>query len=195
MNRNYYRTQGNFGRFGDAPAPSPLPQAIQGQDPGQGGLATAIANPLGDILDPQVDGSDYFFYGTSVASLAPQATSNSQIQIDAGTDFLWIGTTYVCDIAAAQTNGTLVVPAVTVTILDTGATKNLMNTPIPINTIASNQAGYLYRLIRPRLFRANSTINFTWFNYGTTGGIDQTYTNLYCIFHGIRKIQGSFNIA
>jgi hypothetical protein len=189
--RNYYRTSGNFG---DSPQANPLPQAIQGQDPGSGGLATAIANPLGDILDPQVDGSDYFFYGTNVASIASQVTSNSQIQVDAGTDFLWIATTYMVDIGAAQTTSSQVIPQLTVTILDTGATKNLMNTPVPINTIASNNPGLLYRLIRPRLFRANSVINFTWFNYSSGGGA-QTYTNLYCIFHGIRKIQGSFNIA
>lgn len=192
MQRSYYRTAGNFGA---GPAPAPLPIALQGQDPGQGGLATAIANPLGDILDPQVDGSDYFFYGTLVTSIAPQATANSQIQVDAGTDFLWIGTTYTVDLAAALTNNTLVVPQVTVTILDTGATKNLMNTPLPINTIASNSAGLMYRLIRPRLFRANSVINFTWFNYTTGGGANQTYTNLYTVMHGIRKVQGSFNIA
>jgi hypothetical protein len=183
-----YRPQGNFGQ---AAAP---PTAITASDPGQGGLATSIANPLGDILDPQVDGSDYFFYGTNVASIAPQASSNSQIQIDAGTDFLWIGTTYICDIGAAQTSSGLVVPDLTVTILDTGATKNLMNTPLPINTIASNNAGTIYRLIRPRLFRANSVINLTWFNYSTTGGTNQTYVNVYMVMHGIRKVAGSFNL-
>lgn len=185
-----YRPQGNFG--GAGPAQSPI--AIGASDPGQGGLATAIANPLGDILDPQVDGSDYFFYGTNVTSIAPQASSNSQIQIDAGTDFLWLATTYCVDIAASVTIATQVVPSVTVTILDTGATKNLMNTPLPINTIASINASFPYRLIRPRLFRANSVINFTWFNYTTTGGVNQTYTNLYCVFHGIRKVAGSFNL-
>jgi hypothetical protein len=184
-----YRPYGNFGQGPAAP-----PVAIAASDPGQGGLATAIANPLGDILDPQVDGSDYFFYGTNVASIAPQASSNSQIQVDAGTDFLWIGSTYLCDLNTAMTNGTLIVPQLTVTILDTGATKNLMNTPLPIQAISSNQAGYIYRLIRPRLFRANSVINFTWFNYSTVGGSDQTYTNLYMVMHGIRKVSGSFNL-
>lgn len=184
-----------MGNFGDAQGPAPLPIAMPQSGGGQGGLASSIANPLGDILDPQVDGSDYFFYATSVASIAPQATSNSQIQVDAGTDFLWIGTTYICDLGAAQTSSSRVQPQVTVTILDTGATKNLMNTPVPIATIASSDAGTVYRLIRPRLFRANSVINMTWFNYSTTGGTNQTYLNLYMIMHGIRKIAGSFNLA
>lgn len=192
------RTYRGMGAQG-ATQPAPLPQAIaSGGDPqwqGNPGLATSIANPLGDILDPQVDGSDYFFYQTTVASIAPQGSSNSQIQVDAGTDFLWIGTTYAVDIAASQTSSSRVIPGMTVTILDTGATKNLMNAPCPINTIASSDAGTIYRLIRPRLFRANSVINFTWFNYTTTGGVNQTYTNLYLIMHGIRKIQGSFNLS
>jgi hypothetical protein len=193
MDPRYYRR--GMGNFGDAQVPAALPQALPGGMSPQGGLSTAIANPLGDILDPQVDGSDYFFYATNVATIAPQATSNSQIQVDAGTDFLWIATTYICDILAAQTQATQIIPELTVTILDTGATKNLMNTPVPINTIASGNAGLPYRLIRPRLFRANSVINFTWFNYCTTGGTNQTYVNLYCIMHGIRKIAGSFNLA
>lgn len=183
-----------IGNFGDSPAPAQLPAAMSPGSAGQGGLATAIANPLGDILDPQVDGSDYFFYQTTVASIAPAANAPSQIQIDAGTDFLWIGTTYFVTIGFAGDSldvGTNVIPLLTVTILDTGATKNLMNAPCPLHTIASNNPGEVYRLIRPRLFRANSVINFTWINYAS----DATYTGLYLIMHGIRKIAGSFNIA
>lgn len=191
MNRRY---PGNFQGFGDAQAPAALPQALPGGISPQGGLSTAIANPLGDILDPQVDGSDYFFYQTTVASMAPAANAPSQIQIDAGTDFLWIASTYFVTIGTtgdSLDNGTVVVPMITATILDTGATKNLMNAPCPLPAIASNTAQFPYRLIRPRLFRANSVINFTWVNYSS----DATYTNLYFIMHGIRKIAGSFNLA
>lgn len=183
-----------IGNFGDAQQPAPLPMAVPAGSMGQGGLATAIANPLGDILDPQVDGSDYFFYQTTVASMAPAANAPSQIQIDAGTDFLWIAATYFVTIGSAGDSldtSTNVIPLITATILDTGATKNLMNAPCPLNAIASNNAAFPYRLIRPRLFRANSVINFTWINYAS----DATYTNLYFIMHGIRKIQGSFNLA
>lgn len=185
-----------IGNFGDGPAPAQLPAAIASGVPGQGGLATAIANPLGDILDPQVDGSDYFFYQTTVASMAPAANSPSQIQIDAGTDFLWIASTYfVSGIGTfagdALVNSEIIIPLLTVTILDTGATKNLMNAPCPISSIASYDASFPYRLIRPRLFRANSVINFTWINNAT----DATYVGIYLIMHGIRKIAGSFNLA
>jgi hypothetical protein len=193
MDRRYYRTAGNFGA---APiAPAGLPQALQqGSDGGDGGgLSTSIANPLGTILDPQVDGSDYFWYGANVASLAPAATSNSQIQIDAGTDFLWIASTYMVNIGGAYPyNSDMILPLVNVQILDTGATKNLMNLPTPIATIASPWAAEPYRLIRPRLFRANSVINFTWTSYDGAG---VTYANLFFCMHGIRKIAGSFNLA
>ena len=185
-----------IGNFGDAPAPAQLPTAMSPGSAGQGGLATAIANPLGDVLDPQIDGSDYFFYQTTVASIAPAGNAPSQIQIDAGTDFLWIATTYfiggVGTLAGdSLVNSEIIIPLLTLTILDTGATKNLMNAPCPISSIASYDASFPYRLIRPRLFRANSVINFTWINFAT----DATYVGVYLIMHGIRKIAGSFNIA
>lgn len=182
------RTMGNFA----GPGPAQLPQAIAaGSDMSSPPLGVTIANPLGTILDPQVDGSDYFFYQTTVASLAPAASAPSQIQIDAGTDFLWIASTYTVEIGGAfNTPDEAVLPLITVTILDTGATKNLMNAPCPLPAIASWTAAEPYRLIRPRLFRANSVINFTWTSYDGTA---QTYANLYFIMHGIRMIAGSFN--
>lgn len=187
------RGMGNFA--GQPPSQVPAAMPGDGNTGTNGGLATAIANPLGDILDPEVDGSDYFFYQTTVASLADGANAPSQIQIDAGTDFLWIASTYFVDIGSAGadlTSDTNVVPLITVTILDTGATKNLMNAPCPINAIASNNGAFPYRLIRPRLFRANSVINFTWIQYATDS---TTYSDLYFIMHGIRKIAGSFNLS
>lgn len=185
--------RGNMGNFGAGPAPAPLPMAIQNGDPGQGGLGTSIANPLGDILDPQVDGADYFFYVTSVASLAPAQSAPAQIQVDAGTDFLWIASTYFLDVGGDYPiESELIYPLITTTILDTGATKNLMNAPVPLGAIASPTASFPYRLIRPRLFRANSVINFTFTSYD---GATITYSNLYFVMHGIRKIAGSFNLS
>jgi hypothetical protein len=188
--------------FGDSPvaAPAPIFPVAQGPVP-QGypevahspssAIPPDIGSSLAGVLDPQLDGSDYFFYVTNPGSIAPAATASSSIQIDAGTDFLWIATTFQSDVGGtAVTISTIVVPNMTVLITDTGATKTLSNAPVPLNSIAGT-GEFPYRLIEPRLFRANSTINFSWVSYETA----TTYSNTYFVMHGIRKIAGTFNIA
>jgi len=177
-------------------APAMLPPGYPGVPSGPSGafppgLAPALGGGLEGILDPQLDGSDYFFYACDPGSIANGGTGSSQIQIDAGTDFLWIATTYQSNLAASTfTLSSITVPLMTLTIQDTGATKNLMNTPVPLNCIAGT-GEFPYRLIEPRLFRANSTINFTWTNYSGS----ETYAHTYFVMHGIRKIAGSFNLS
>lgn len=204
---NQFGRFGRVGRFGAGPSanmPAPLGSPYAPTLPGSGmpgvpaGMSASALPPnpqvpLQGILDPQLDGADYFFYQTLVQGLASTAPNGtSQIQIDAGTDFLWIATTYQADIAgAAQNVDTIPVPLVTVLITDTGATKNLSNAPTPLGAMAGNGM-FPYRLIQPRLFRASSVINFTWTSYVAAG---TTYSNIYLIFHGIRMIAGTFALT
>jgi hypothetical protein len=155
------------------------------------GAASAPRNNMmaPNIFDPRTDGSDYYWYvanptngGTS--PLAPAATGNTSIQIDAGTDFYWIATTIQADIAGGTlTESTDVIPLVTVLINDTGTSRNLMNGPVPIGSLAGD-AKRPYRLVRPRLFRANSIINLTFVSYVTT----TIYANLFFTLHGYRRL-------
>lgn len=137
-----------------------------------------------DYFDPQADGSDIMFYATNVQALSNASPNGqSQIQIDSGVDFYWLASTYQADlVGASQTESTLVIPLVNVLINDTGSRKNLQNIAIPISSIAGF-GERPYRLIRPRLFRASSTINFTW----TAITAAQTYTNLYFVMHGYTR--------
>ena len=145
-------------------------------------LANTLARPIGkNFLDPRLDAIDLTYYQTLVSALAPAASLPSQINIDAGTDFYWVATTYQADIAAAaQEESTIVIPLVTVIITDTGSQRQLMNAAVPITTIGG-PGERPYRLILPRLFRANSIITFNWTNYSAAS----TY-NIYCILHGFR---------
>lgn len=159
------------------------------------GDAVAAAAPPGqpmpvmsddlDFFDPNTDGSDIMFYTTNVqglASTSPNGTST--IQIDSGVDFFWTATTYQADlVGAAQTESGLVIPLVNVLINDTGSRKNLMNVALPVSSIAGF-GERPYRLIRPRLFRASSTINFTWTSIVAAG---TTYTNLFFVMHGYTR--------
>ncbi len=154
---------------------------MSSQPPGP--LPTTLPRAIGkNFLDPRIDGIDLTYYETTFASLAPAATIPSQINIDAGTDFYWVATTYQTDLAGvAQTESGVIIPLVTVVITDTGSQRQLMNAPLPVTCIAG-PGERPYRLILPRLFRANSIIQFNWTNYAAA----VTYTNFYLVFHGFR---------
>ena len=138
-----------------------------------------------NIFDPRTDGSDYYWYVTNIsAGLAAAGVANTSIQIDNGTDFYWLATTYQADLAgAALTESGNIIPLVTVLINDTGSSRNLMNVAVPLPALAGD-GKRPYRLIRPRLFRANSVINFTWTNYSA----GTTYSDLYFTMHGYRRL-------
>jgi hypothetical protein len=179
------RYLGRGGRFGDAPSAVIMPSSSP--LPGLPPPNTMPMAPSDDFFDPARDGSDIMFYATSLASIANGVSQNSTIQIDSGVDFYWFASTYMVDIAGAVvTESTMVVPLVTVLINDTGSRKNLQNTPVPVfNLVGPGERPY--RLVRPRLFRASSTINFTWANYSA----GTTYTNLYLVLHGYTKPRGT----
>lgn len=167
--RTPYRP-GPRGGFGDAPPPQLLGPPTQ---------------DVLDFFDPQTDGSDVMYYATNAQALSSGNPSvNTLIQIDSGVDFYWVASTYQTDIAgAAQTESSVVIPLVNVIINDTGSRKNLQNIAFPISSIAG-PGERPYRLIRPRLFRASSTINFTWTSI-VAGGT--TYANLFFVMHGYTR--------
>lgn len=157
------------------------------QSPMAPGPASAPRNNMSapNIFDPRTDGSDYYWYVANVPNLAPGATGNQAIQIDAGTDFYWIATTIQADIGAgALEESTDIIPLVTILINDTGTSRNLMNAPVPLGSICGD-GKRPYRLVRPRLFRANSIINLTMVSYVAAG---TTYGNLYLTLHGYRRL-------
>jgi len=128
---------------------------------------------------------DFFWYApnaaASVSSVAPNATQN--IQIDADADFYWVATTYQIDILAATlTEATNIIPLVTLQIVDTGAGKYLSNVGIPLAAFAGD-GKRPYRLIRPRLFGANSTIQLNWTSYVAAG----TTYNIRFVMHGYKQ--------
>jgi len=138
-----------------------------------------------NIFDPRTDGSDYYWYVTNIgASVAAAGVTSTSVQIDAGTDFYWIASSYQIDISGASlTESSNIIPLLTVLINDTGTSRNLMNSAVPLPAIAGD-GKRPYRLVRPRLFRANSVINFTWTNYSNA----TTYSDVYFTLHGYRRL-------
>lgn len=175
--------------FGDAPGSvgQPLQPPLQVPMPSQGQGTLPIA-PEMDYFDPTRDGMDVMWYSISpIASLAPSAAQSPTIQIDSGVDFYWFATTYMTNVSGTEPQeATVSVPLISILINDTGSRKNLMNTPMPLPSLAGF-GERPYRGVLPRLFRASSTIQFTLTNYGATA----TYLNLNLTLHGYTRPKGT----
>jgi hypothetical protein len=161
-----------------------------GNNPNSATAQPAAPQPIGKLfLDPRADGIDFTWQQALVQGLSSVNPAGvAQIQIDAGFDFYWVASSQASDVAeAAQTNGSLVVPLVTVLISDTGSQKQLMNFPVPIGSIFGS--GYEpYRLLIPRLVRGNAVLQFSFTSYVASG---TTYSNIYLVLHGFRLPAGS----
>lgn len=139
--------------------------------------------PWGQAFNPKMDGKyDYFWYGTSVTGIAAAGgIGQSTIQFDADSQYALIAITYQADIAlAAVTEATNVIPLVTVNMQDGGSGKYLMNQPIALPAIGGDGKNP-YRLIGPRIFQPNSTLNINWVNYSAA-----SVYNVRLVFHGIK---------
>lgn len=159
------------------------------------GQATPMILPP-NIFDPKTNGADWFTYvvdaGNSPAptgagaNLAPGAQSNPVLQIDAGTDFYLIALSVQAQAngVGALTEATNLIPLVTVQMNDSGSQRNLFSIAPPLMAIAGD-GKRLGRLIRPRLFRANSSISFIFTSLEPGGGT--TYSHVYLLLHGYRK--------
>lgn len=142
-------------------------------------------NAAAPTFNPRETGTDYFWYShlgiSTLVSTAPNAVA--LINIDADSDFYCVALSYQCSIGnAILTEATNVIPLVNVQITDTGSGKSLMNTPVAMGAIMGD-GKRPYRLVRPRVFMANATVQlaFTAFVAGGT-----TYSNLQVVLHGYK---------
>jgi|SRR5579859_8058153 len=151
-----------------------------------GSLAKAQAAPGAvQTFNPRENGSDYFWYShPAVSTLASTATNaTALINLDADSNFYCVALSYQCSIAdAILTESTNVIPLVRVLITDTGSGKSLMNTPQSMGAIMGD-GKRPYRLVRPRVFMANATIQLNFTAYVAAG---TTYSDLQITFHGYK---------
>jgi len=135
-------------------------------------------------FNPRVNGSDYFWYSTRILGVglaAPAATGI--INLDADSNFYCCALTYFADIAgAAVAESTWILPLVTVNIVDSGSGKALMNAPQIIPAIMGD-GKRPYRLVRPRVFMANASIQLS-FNGGLMAA--GTLYNISVTLHGYK---------
>jgi len=137
-------------------------------------------------LSPKIIAEDFFTYTTRFEDLLSGATGNQFIQIEADSDFL------IQKLAVATfENGNALttfsqpIPLCTILIVDTGSGRQIMNEPIPVDSLFGN--GKLpYILPTPKLFVKNSRINVTLFNFSS--GTD--YDDIWVSFEGKKIFTG-----
>lgn len=138
------------------------------------------------VFNPRQNGTDYFWYThtalSTLASTAPNATA--LINIDADSDFYCVALSYQAAISsnAALTESGNIIPLVTLQLTDTGSGKSLMNAPVSLAAIAGD-GKRPYRLVRPRVFMANATVQLTFASFVAAG---TTYSTLQVILHGYK---------
>lgn len=133
-------------------------------------------NPRIAAFNPRETGEDYFWYAVSVSGLQSTApTATSLINIDADSDFYCVAFSYQASIITANlgalvTEATNVIPLVTLQINDTGSGKSLSNIPISLGAYAGD-GKRPYRLVRPRVFLSNATVQLNWASYVVAGSV------------------------
>ena len=111
--------------------------------------------------------TDFFTYQvpvfTNLAALVGTATN--QVVIQADSDFEWCHAAYEFDLAATQTDySTRRLPNMTILITDSGSGRQLSNAAVPVMSIFGRPE-MPYALPVTKVFKANSTINFTAVNF------------------------------
>jgi len=109
--------------------------------------------------------ADLYSYELDFPGLAAGASSSSAFQIQANTEFRWTKGLYFADIAGApQTLTGIVVPLVTISIVDTGSGQTFMNAAVPVPSHFG--PGMLpFILPVPRTFAGRSAVSVTVSNF------------------------------
>ena len=136
-------------------------------------LADALRRTLGVIEEP-------FTYTSQVLALAPAATNQDQINIQADSDFKILAGAYIAD----DSQGPYTIPAlaeVSVLLTDTGSGRNLMDEAVPIPSIfGTGQLPFIWPV--PKLMSARSTLQVQYTNISAA----QTYAYIRLAFIGVK---------
>ena len=105
------------------------------------------------------------FVTGGLGTIAPAATANGAIQIQADSAFKWIKASYYATIAnAAFVQSTQPIPSLTIQVTDSGSGRQLFSAPMPIANVFG--FGYLpFILPIPRIFLPRSSIAVSVTNF------------------------------
>jgi hypothetical protein len=127
---------------------------------------------------------DWFSYPIAFTTLLNGVPQSQNIAIDAGSDFYMTALTYLATNAAntaVVATATRVIALATILLTDSGSNRQLMQNPVPIDSIAGT-GEWPHRLIHPRLFLRNSNIQVVVQSFDA----NVTYGTLRLNFEGFR---------
>lgn len=140
--------------------------------------------------DPSLSLS-FFTYTFNIASIAPGAVETDVINIENDSQFVWVKTTYFCDLAGAvQTDSSRVIPLINVLMTDSGSARQFSDEAQPVNSIAG-QGNIPFILPSPFIFKNNANINASFTNVSNA----TTYLNLLVSLHGYRVYRYSNSLT
>lgn len=120
---------------------------------------------------------DFFVYVATIKSIAAAATNNQQLTVQADSDFEWQMTTVSGNIdgVTEPASDNIILP-ITVLVTDGGSGRLLQSAPTVIGSMAgSGKQPFILPVFR--LFKAKSTINLAFVNFGGSQ-YDNIYFNL-----------------
>ena len=111
---------------------------------------------------------DFYTYVATATALAAAGNTTTSIQIEADSDF-WLQKLSFYAINSAS-SAAVASPNVRVLLTDTGSSRNLSNSPLPVASFAGTGA-LPFILPNPRLFRRNSSIQVAFTSFEASIGI------------------------
>lgn len=139
-------------------------------------------NPNTGQIEKQVVQIDYYVYRAGVENLGPGMSASDQVLIQADADFtVEKFNFYASTNNNFQTDSGRLIPAVDISIQDTGSGRLLTDEPIEISSLAGY--GALPAILEtPRRFSASSAINVTFTNFSAA----DTYTRVSLLLVGYK---------
>jgi hypothetical protein len=122
--------------------------------------------------------TDWFTYSVSFGNIAAAGVvaQNIQIQADSSFELIKLSVSGTLHGGTAPYSNASIIEC-NLFITDSGSGRQLMNTPVPINSIAGT--GQLpYILPESRIFKGNSTVQFNVTNYSSTNQYDNVTLSL-----------------
>jgi hypothetical protein len=127
---------------------------------------TPVGGTNGQPQPPRVQyWEDFFVYELDFTALNNGTTQTANIQIQGDSDFKWMKSTYIADLAAAAiTESAQIIPLVTVQVLVGDSGRNLFSAASPVVNLFG-RGNLPFILPQPRIFKAKTTVNITVANY------------------------------
>jgi hypothetical protein len=120
---------------------------------------------------------DFYIYSASFGNMAAGAVTQTNVQIQADSNFEWVETTCYGNMATATPpfNDQVLLP-INITLVDSGSSRQLFSLPIPLTSFAGN-GRQPFILPVSRIFQARANIQITAQNFDGANAYNNVFLN------------------